>query len=138
MADADTCYSRRFIDSIDFTLNTNGTAIGNAIWLAKNSFAKNSLPKKLVIIGDGDNTAGCLSPKVAARLAKKHNITIYTIGVGKSGLVPFGRDGTGKPNMIDNTFTDGDFKTISSITNGQYYWARDEQEVHRILKTIFQ
>ncbi len=138
LADEDTCYSRRFIDSIDFTFNTNGTAIGNAIWLAKNSFARDSLPKKLVIIGDGDNTAGWVSPKVAARLAKKYNITIYTIGVGKSGLVPFGRDETGKPNMIDNTFTGRDLKTISSITNGQYYWAKDEQEVHRILRTIFQ
>lgn len=138
LADADKCYSRRFIDSIDFNFNTNGTAIGNAIWLAKNSFAKNSLPKKLVIIGDGDNTAGHIPPRLAATLVKKYNITIYTIGVGTPGLVPFGKDETGKPFMIENTFTDRDFKTISSITNGRYYWAKDEQDVQRILKTIFE
>ena len=133
----DKCYTRRFLDSIDFNLNTRGTAIGDAIWLAKNSFAKNKLHKKLVIIGDGDNTAGRIPPLFAATLAKKYNITIYTIGVGTRGLVPYGRDETGKPFMIENTFTDGDFKTISSITNGRYYWAKDEKEVQRILKMIF-
>jgi Ca-activated chloride channel family protein len=125
------------LDTISSNLNRNGTAIGDAIWLAKNSFAKTKLPKKLVIIGDGDNTAGHLPPKFAAELALKDNIRIYTIGVGNKGLVPYGRDVSGKPNMIDDTFTDKDFKVISSITNGQYYWAKDEKEVTRILELIF-
>jgi hypothetical protein len=133
----DSCYAKSLLDSIGFNFVTNGTAIGDAIWLAKNSFAETTLPKKLVIIGDGDNTAGRIPPKFAAEIAKKYNIKIYTIGVGKTGLVPFGRDLYGRQNMIDNTFTDKDFKTISSITNGQYYWAKDEQEVSRILKMIF-
>jgi TonB family protein len=132
------CYTRAFIDSIDFSFNTRGTAIGDAIWLAKNSYSENNLPKKLVIIGDGDNTAGWLPPKFAATLAKKHNIVIYTIGIGNTGLVPFGRDSSGRANMIDDTFTDKDFKSISSVTNGKYYWAKDEHELTRILKLIFQ
>lgn len=138
MSDPDKCYTPGFIDSINFTMNRRGTAIGDAIWLAQNSYAKNTLAKKLVIIGDGDNTAGYIPPKLAATLAKKHNITIYTIGVGTHGLVPYGIDDKGRPNMIDNTFTDKDFKIISSITNGKYYWAKDEQDIHRILKIIFQ
>ena len=134
----DKCYSRRFVDSIGFMFDARGTAIGDAIWLAKNSYAKNHQPKKLVIIGDGDNTAGHIAPKLAATLARKYNIVIYTIGVGTTGLVPFGVDSSGKPNMIDNTFIDKDFKIISSVTNGKYYWAKDEHELSRILKMIFQ
>jgi hypothetical protein len=136
LAEPDKCYTISFIDSISFSTN-RGTAIGEAIWLAKNSFANSTLPKKLVIIGDGDNTAGSISPKLAATLAKKYNFKIYTIGVGSSGLVPFGRDEQGRPNMIENTFTDKDLKLISSITGGQYYWAKDETEISLILKMIF-
>lgn len=135
-AEPDKCYSTNFIDSIDFSTN-RGTAIGEAIWLAKNSFANSTLPKKLVIIGDGDNTGGRVSPKLAATLAKKYNFKIYTIGIGSSGPVPFGRDEQGRPNIIENTFTDKDLKLISSLTGGQYYWAKDETEISLILKMIF-
>jgi TonB family protein len=137
LSTADSCYAKSLLDSIGFNFVTNGTAIGDAIWLAKNSFAETTLPKKLVIIGDGDNTAGRIPPKFAAEIARKYNVKIYTIGVGKTGLVPFGRDRVGRLNMIDNTFIDKDLKTISSITNGQYYWAKDEQDVSRILRMIF-
>lgn len=133
----DKCYTKSSIDSVDFAI-TRGTAIGEAIWLAKNSFSNSSLPKKLVIIGDGDNTAGRISPKLAATLSKKHNFKIYTIGVGSFGFVPFGQDEQGRPNMIENTFTDKDLKLISSITGGQYYWAKDETEISLILKMIFE
>jgi hypothetical protein len=137
LSTSDSCYAKSLLDSIGFNFVTRGTAIGDAIWLAKNSFAETTLAKKMVIIGDGDNTAGRLSPKFAAEIARKYNIKIYTIGVGKTGLVPFGINSYGRANMIDNTFIDKDLKTISSITNGQYYWAKDEQEVSRILKMIF-
>ena len=134
---SDKCYTENSVDSIDFAL-TRGTAIGEAIWLAKNSFANSSLPKKLVIIGDGDNTAGRISPKLAATFSKNYNFKIYTIGVGSLGLVPYGQDVLGKPNMIDNTFTDKDLKLISSITGGRYYWAKDATEISLILKMIFE
>jgi hypothetical protein len=131
------CYRERLIDSIDFRSNKMGTAIGDAIWLAKNLFEKNAVQKKLVIIGDGDNNAGHISPKMAAALAKKYDITIYTIGVGTSGLVPFGRDTLGRQNLYPNTFSDHDLKAIASLTNGQYYWAKNAGEVTRFLNIIF-
>jgi Ca-activated chloride channel family protein len=93
--------------------------------------------KKLVIIGDGDNTAGHVSSINAAAEAKKLGIKIYTIGVGTSGVVPYGRDASGKPNMIDKTFTDKQLKEIAAKTGGKYYWAKDAMEVQRILGEIF-
>jgi hypothetical protein len=128
------CFEEGLVDSLEFKMY--GTAIGDAILLAKNLFSKNEGPKKLIIIGDGDNNAGHLSPKLAATIAKKYNMMIYTIGVGTTGLVPLGRDVTGKPNLYPNTFSDKDFKMISSLTGGQYFWAKDANEVSRILKMI--
>jgi TonB family protein len=136
-AQHDSCYSKSSLSSISKHFNKNGTAIGDAIWLAKISFAQTTAPKKLVIIGDGDNTAGHLSLKAAAELAKKYNIRIYTIGIGTKGPAPFGKDESGNPYMIENTFTDKDFKMLSTLTGGQYYWAKDEKEVIRILEVIF-
>lgn len=89
------------------------------------------------MIGDGDNNAGLIPPKLAATLAKKYNITIYTIGVGTSGAVVYGRDSSGNPRTYEKTFSDNDFRTIATITNGKYYWTKDEQDVNRILRLIF-
>jgi Ca-activated chloride channel homolog len=127
----DKCYTRRFVDSIGFMFDPRGTAIGDAIWLAKNSYVKDSQSKKLVIIGDGDNTAGRITPELAATVAKKFNIAIYTIGIGTAGLVPFGVDSSGNPNMIENTFTDKDLKLISSITNGKFTGQKTNRNLTR-------
>lgn len=91
-------------------LPESGTAIGDALWLAQVSTKPGPATKKIVIIGDGDNTAGVLSPWYAAGMAKERKIQVYTIGIGNTGPVPFGRDSTGFPYLIDNTFTDADFR----------------------------
>ncbi|MFN8888041.1 MAG: vWA domain-containing protein, partial [Cyclobacteriaceae bacterium] len=93
--------------------------------------------KKIVIIGDGDNTAGLLSPALASELAKKKNVAIYAIGVGSKGLVKFGKDHFGKPRFVDNSFSDEDFKKISLATGGKYYWAKDAVAIAEILQEIF-
>jgi hypothetical protein len=130
------CYSSARVDSIS-CLPKSGTAIGDAIWLARVSLNPDTEVRKIVVIGDGDNTAGFLSPLYAAELAKKNNIRIYTIGVGNTGPVPYGRNQQGHPYMIDNTFTDIDFKKISQVTGGKYYYARDADAINEILNKIF-
>lgn len=124
------------MDSIG-VLAKNGTAIGDAIWLARVSMNAERNPRKIVLIGDGDNTAGVISPQYAAELAKNNKIQIYTIGVGNKGPVPYGRDANGRPNLIDNTFSDFEFKKISQITGGRYYHARDAEDINEILNEIF-
>jgi len=136
-SDQGQCYPIESLKMLNPDNVKNGTAIGDAIWLAKHSFAKNTLPKRLVIIGDGDNTAGHLTPKFAAELAKKYNIKIFAIGIGTKGLVQYGKDQFGRPNMIDKTYSDTDFKKITSITGGQFYRAKDQDDLARILAFIF-
>jgi TonB family protein len=132
------CYSEPLIRSLDQGLVEKGTAIGDAIWLALHSFNQNnSSEKKIVLIGDGDNTSGFLTPTAVIEMALKYRVSIYTIGVGTSGLAQYGVDYFGRPQMVDNTFSDKDFKKISLATGGRYYWAKDSGSITSILKEIF-
>jgi len=115
----------------------SGTAIGDAIAFMLCALKTPTAQTKFVIIGDGDNTAGVLSPLYAARLAERRNIQIHTIGIGHTGPVPYGKDANGKPYTISDTFTDVIFRDIAEITGGTYHWAKDAQQLSDILKEIF-
>ncbi len=132
------CYSKQRINSFNYHSVERGTAIGDAIHLALKSMRTNpNEKKKIVVIGDGDNTAGYFSLAFASELAKKKNVAIYTIGVGHTGLVKFGQDLSGKLRMVDNSFSDEDFKKLSLTTGGKYYWAEDTAAITKILQEIF-
>lgn len=133
---AKSCFSVSAIDELSHDDVISGTAIADAIWVASVS-AKAGTPAKIVIIGDGDNTAGNLTPAYAARFAKSKGVKVYSIGVGHKGEVVFGRDYFGRPNLISDTFNDNDFKMISRVTGGQYLWAQDTDAIVTALKTIF-
>ena len=132
----DSCYSGVLLDSIQFKLQ-KGTSIGDAIMFAKQVINTSVGKKIILIIGDGDNTSGYAIPEVAAKIAKNANIVIFTIGVGHHGRVQFGYDGNGHANLVENTFDDSIFKRISAITGGEYFWAKDSQEVTKIIGQIF-
>jgi hypothetical protein len=67
---------------------------------------------------------------------KRRNSRIYTIGVGNKGIVPFGKDYFGTPNLVENTFSDSLFRWSSAITGGQYFWAKDAAAITRALEDI--
>ncbi|MBS1508837.1 MAG: BatD family protein [Bacteroidetes bacterium] len=135
---ADSCFTKTKIDSIVRIKSRRGTAMGDAIFFAESILDMTVKEKKIVVIGDGDNTAGNIFPESAAELAKKYNIKIFSIGVGNNGLVPFGKDIFGRKQMVSNTFNESIFKMISTMTRGKYYWAKDSQDVTRILRMIFE
>lgn len=132
---ADSCYSRAQFRHITY-LPKRGTAIGDALWFAQVSAKAGTKAKKIILIGDGDNTAGILTTTYAAGMAKQHDIQIFTIGVGNTGPVPFGRDSAGVPYMIDNTFSDREFKMISRMTGGEYYHPQNAEELAKALTEI--
>lgn len=134
----DSCQVKTLVSDIKSSNEAPGTAIGDAIWLAQNSFTGDSVRQKLlVLIGDGDGNEGMLRPQWAAELARRDNVKIFTIGIGKEGLLQFGKDANGKPVQVDNTFLERDLKEISDITGGKYYRARDAQHIASILAEIF-
>jgi Ca-activated chloride channel family protein len=89
-------------------------------------------------LSDGDNTAGNIDPITAAELAEAYGIKIYTIVVGKEGLVPFGKDFFGRPNMIENTVDETTMRRIAEIGGGQFFRATDNQALQQVFAKIDQ
>ncbi len=131
------CYTSSDVELIDFGLSGGGTSIGNAIWQSVNSLTARQANKKIVIIGDGDNTSGNLTIDLAIAFAKKKGVKIYTIGVGNKGPVQFGKDFLGNPNLVSDTFSDKDFRRIALETRGEYFWAKDKESITTALVDIF-
>jgi Ca-activated chloride channel homolog len=78
------------IEEISFNMmDAKGTAIGSALAAATNRMRESeSVSKVMVLLSDGDNNAGNVDPIFAAQLASAMDIKIYTIAVGKDGMVP--------------------------------------------------
>jgi len=108
------------------------TAIGDAIGLAvkrlKNEQANSRV---LVLMTDGANTAGEVSPLKAAELAAANHLKIYTIGIGADEMIVRSFFG----NRKINPSADLDEKSLIKIaesTGGQYYRARNTEEMNNI------
>jgi len=115
------------------------TAIGDAIGLAiKRLKDKKEGSRVLILLTDGANTAGELSPLKAAELAARHGLKIYTIGIGADEMVRksfFGRQRINPSLELDEkTLT-----AIASQTGGKYFRARnteDLQEIYQLLDEL--
>ncbi|MCV6604698.1 MAG: VWA domain-containing protein [Porticoccaceae bacterium] len=101
----------------------NATAIGDAIGLAvKQLKQRPENHRMLILLTDGSNTAGALSPLQAAQAAAKLGIKIYTVGIGG------GRGGFFSRNEVDEET----LLAIAKTTGGQFYRAKDVQELNNI------
>ncbi len=120
-------------------IESRGTAIGNAI-LTSVDFLKESASESrvLILLSDGDNTAGNVDPITAAKLAYAYNIKIYVIAIGKEGKVPYGTDFFGRPNYIENTFDETTLKEIAKIGRGNYYRVSDKNALVKVFGEIDQ
>jgi|688.fasta_scaffold228918_1 hypothetical protein len=136
VAETSGCYNRGTLQNIDYKSFKTGTAIGDAVWLAARSYRNNNQNSVLILIGDGDNTAGITTPELAIRIAKKYRIKIYAIGIGHKGLVSYGKDYFGKPYMVDNTFSDETLRNMSLATGGKYFWAEKEGDIVNFIDKI--
>ncbi|QTR55027.1 vWA domain-containing protein [Thiothrix unzii] len=108
------------------------TAIGDAIGLAlkrlQNSPEKNRV---LILMTDGANTAGSVSPLEAADMAAAAGLKIYTVGIGSESDAA--RSLFGFQLMNPNADLDErSLRAIADKTGGQYFRARDTEEFHKI------
>jgi Ca-activated chloride channel family protein len=108
------------------------TAIGDAIGLAvKRLRSQPSNSRVLILMTDGANTAGVISPLKAADLAADNQLKIYTIGIGADEMIVHSLFG----NRRVNPSRDLDEKTLTAIadkTGGQYFRARNSDEFNTI------
>ena len=131
----------KFIDEeIDFNkIENRGTAIGSAIAVGTNRMRESdAVSKVMILLSDGDNTAGNIDPITAAELAAAYDIKIYTIGVGKEGKVPFGKDFFGRPNYVENTLDETTLREIAKIGSGEFYRVSDNQALVNVFSLINQ
>ena len=136
--DYDLLYS--YLDDISFDMIENrGTAIGSALAVSTNRMREaESKSKVCILISDGENTAGNIDPITAAELAAGYSIKLYTIVVGKEGLVPFGKDLFGRPNMVPNTLDESTMRKIAEIGGGEFFRVSDNQALKQVFKKIDQ
>jgi Ca-activated chloride channel family protein len=118
----------------------DGTAIGSAIAASVNRLRSTSAKSKVVILlTDGMNNTGKISPIAAAEAAKAMGVKIYTIGVGVRGMAPIPmRDEAGRVHLIMDK-VDVDEKTLETVagaTGGTFYRATDTDSLKKIYEQI--
>jgi Ca-activated chloride channel family protein len=128
------------IGEISFSMmEAKGTAIGSAIASATNRMKDaESASKVLILLSDGESNAGNVDPLFAAQLASALDIKIYTIAVGKDGLVPYGTDFFGRPQMVESYLDETTLREIAKIGNGQFFRAADGGTLQSIFDQIDQ
>ncbi len=118
----------------------DGTAIGSALAAASNRLKDKEAKSKLVLLlTDGDNNMGRVTPLTAAEAAKALGIKVYTIGSGSRGNAPFPFvDPFGRTvyREIPVEFDEESLKAIASMTGGEYFRATDTQSLQRIFAEI--
>ena len=119
----------------------DGTAIGmglaNAVSRLKESKAKS---KVVILLTDGSNNRGDISPMTAAEIAKSLGIRVYTIGVGTNKVAPYPMPVAGGVQYV-NIPVEIDTRTLSEIaaaTEGDFYRATNTKELRKIYKEIDQ
>ncbi len=130
----------RLLDEVEIGAIKDGTAIGLGIGTAVNRLRSSEAKSKIIIlITDGENNAGNIDPITAADLARSFGVKIYTIGVGRGGLVPFPVMDPilGKRYIQANVAIDEDtLKRIAQLSGGLYFRAFDPQSLREIYKKI--
>ena len=128
------------LERVQLGMIEDGTAIGAAISGAVNRLKGTESKEKVVILlTDGVNNAGKISPMAAAEAAKALNIRIYTIGVGTKGLAPFpvqDRFGNIVLQPVEIDMDEELLEKIAQITGGEYFKATDTQSLWDIYKEI--
>jgi len=121
---------------IGITDDKPATSIGDAIGLAvKRMKDEKANSDVLILLTDGANTAGEISPLQAADLAASHNLKIYTIGIGADEMIVRSIFGSQKVNPS----VDLDEKTLTEIakkTGGKYFRARNTQELEQVYQLL--
>ena len=114
-----------------------GTSIGTALGIATNRMQESKAKSKVVIlISDGDNTAGSLDPILAAQLTAYYGIKIYTVVVGTEGEVPMPDKEKGTVKYVKNTINEVTLREIAKIGEGKFFRASNTQTLESIFNLI--
>jgi Ca-activated chloride channel family protein len=129
------------LSALDFdTIEEDGTAIGMGLATAVSGLRESRTPSKVVVLlTDGSNNRGQVDPLTGAELARAYGVRVYTVLVGKGGMVPvpvndpvFGR----KTQMARVEVDETALREIAKRTGGRYFAATDPQALTEIYSQI--
>lgn len=130
------------INSVTFDLiDGSSTAIGDGLVTAVNRIRSGQAKSRVIILlTDGSNNSGDVSPKDAARVAKTMDVRLYTIGVGSKGEfdVTVGYDPFGRPirQKAKADIDEETLKSMAQLTGGRYFRATDKSSLASIFDEI--
>jgi Ca-activated chloride channel homolog len=126
------------IERVQTGITPDGTAIGSGLAVATRRLdaEKNVKSKVIVLLTDGANNSGRLSPQDSAKLAATLGIKIYSIAVGTPGqhLIPL--PGGRMHNSFRQEFDEPTLQEVAHVSNGAFFKAQDLNALERIFKTI--
>ena len=122
------------ITTDDITSN-NETAIGMGLGIGINRMKKsNSKSKIIILLTDGENNSGIMSPEASVKLAKELKIKIYTVGIGAREIeIP---TFFGSRKIANNQLDEPLLEYIAKETKGEYFRASDKEEFEKIFEKI--
>lgn len=137
----------RQTERLQIGLIEDGTAIGDALAVATARLQEGAKERAgeregafIILLTDGENTAGMMQPMDGAQLAEEAGIKVYTIAAGRTGYVPFPRRnqqgqriGTTQEYLRVDTET---LKKIAALTGGAFYRAEDSSTIDEAFASI--
>jgi Ca-activated chloride channel family protein len=139
----------RQVERLKIGLIEDGTAIGDGLGVALTRLAQAERDAAagrkgafVILLTDGANNRGSLTPEQATAIAKSRGIPVYTIGAGRDGLVPFPVfDDGGRViayRRLESDLDEGALRLIARETGGRYFRADDERTVTDAFRAIDQ
>ena len=129
-----------FIDQIQAGILKDGTAIGNGLAAAVNRLKDSKAKSKIIILlTDGVNNSGYISPVTAMEMAKDFGIKVYTIGIGSNGIARSPIGNQFGQMICGNVRVEIDEKLLTKIANetgGMYFRAQNKNELEKIYDYI--
>lgn len=131
-----TPYKEKAIDKLkSISVKDGRTAIGDG--LAMGVDMATSIPNKkkvIILLSDGVNNAGVISPGEAVAFAKANNIQVYTVGMGSESKVVLEYDWFGNPQYAE--FDPETLKAIAKETGGEYFQSVDDKTLEDIYRNL--
>jgi Ca-activated chloride channel family protein len=134
-------YLQANLDRLEIgTINSDATAIGDALVVALNQLRDLKAKSKIIILAtDGQNNSGKIEPLIAANAAAALGVKIYTVGIGEQGTAPMPVFMGGQKVGYQNVPVDVDEDTLQKIadrTGGKYYRADNAEKFRQIYAEI--
>jgi Ca-activated chloride channel family protein len=125
---------------LNFGLSEPGTAIGMGLAAAVSGLKNSRTPSKVVVLlTDGESNAGAIDPLTGADLARAFGIKVYTVLVGRAGVVPVSTtDSQGRRHveMVPMNVDEGVLREIAKNSGGRFFRAQDPEALSQIYSEI--